>query len=146
MEAGLQSDLNGLIRKLQGIEAAVKKDIKGDLKEASSAIVAAIKERAPIGTRKHGRKGVVYLPGNLRKSIQVLPLRRTKNAVIIGPRARGGTPDGFYARFLEFGTQKMTARPFIEPAVDASLPIAQKFALELLRRRVERYAQQNAVQ
>lgn len=146
MEAGLQSDLNGLIRKLQGIEAAIKKDIKGDLKEASTIIISAIKGRAPMGTRRHGRKGVVYLPGNLRKSIQALPLRRTKNAVIIGPRARGGTPDGFYARFLEFGTQKMTARPFIEPAVDASLPIAQKFALELLRRRVERYAQQNAVQ
>ena len=77
MEAGLQSDLNGLIRKLQGIEAAVKKDIKGDLKEASSVIVSAIKERAPMGTRRLGRKGVVYLPGNLRKSIQTLPLRRT---------------------------------------------------------------------
>ena len=146
MEAGLQSDLNGLIRKLQGIEAAVKKDIKGDLKEASTIIVTAIKVRAPIGSKAHKRKGVVYLPGNLRKSIQVLPLRRTKNAVVVGPRARGGTPDGFYARFLEFGTSKMTARPFVEPAVNESLPIAQSFALELLKRRVERYAQQNAVQ
>jgi HK97 gp10 family phage protein len=130
MEAGLQSDLNGLIRKLQGIEAAVKKDIKGDLKEASTIIVSAIKGRAPIGTRPHGRKGTVYLPGNLRKSVQALPLRRTRNAVVVGPRARGGTPDGFYARFLEFGTRKMTARPFIEPAVNQSLPIAQSFALE----------------
>lgn len=145
MEAGLQNDLNGLIRKLRGIEGVVTKDVKDDLRQAGSVIVSAIQGRAPIGTRSRTRKGVVFKPGNLRKSIRVLPLRRTKNAVVLGPISRGRAPDGFYARFLEFGTKNMAAQPFIAPAVDASLPQAQRFALELLKRRVEKYAQQNSV-
>jgi HK97 gp10 family phage protein len=141
----INSDLNALIKKLQRIEAAMQKDIKGDLKKAGQIIVKAIRDNAPLGSRIHKRKDIVYRPGNLRKSIQTLPLRRTRNAVIIGPRAKGGLPDGYYARFLEFGTAKMSARPFIDPAVNASLPAAEKFALELLKRRIETYEKQNAV-
>lgn len=140
-----QAEINEIIRKLQRIEPAIRKDIKSDLKLAAAPIISAIKAKAPVGKRIHKRGSIVYKPGNLRKSIQTLPLRRTKNAVIIGPRARGGTPDGYYARFLEFGTVKMVAKPFIEPAVNVSLPGAERFALELLKRRVERYANQNSV-
>jgi HK97 gp10 family phage protein len=140
-----QQELNDLIMKLRRIEGVVTKDVKNDLKEAAAPIISSIKGRAPVGTRNHTRKGIVYKPGNLRKSIQALPLRRTKNSVIIGPRARGGSPDGYYAPFLEFGTQFMSAKPFIGPAVDASFPIAERFALELIKRRVDSYANKNAV-
>ena len=140
-----KQEINEIIKKLQRIEPAIRKDIKSDLREAAAPIIAAIKGRAPVGNKIHKRGSVVYRPGNLRKSIQVLPLRRTRNAVLVGPRARGGTPDGYYARFLEFGTVKMAARPFIDPAVEVSFPIAERFILELLKRRVERYENQNAV-
>lgn len=140
-----QAEINEIIRKLQRIEPAIRKDIKSDLRLPAAQIIAAIKGRAPVGKKTHKRGSIVYKPGNLRRSIQILPLRRTKNAVIVGPKARGKTPDGFYARFLEFGTVKMAAQPFIEPAVNSSLPGAERFALELLKRRVERYANQNSV-
>jgi hypothetical protein len=39
----------------------------------------------------------------------------------------------------------MSAKPFIGPAVDASFPIAERFALELIKRRVDSYANKNAV-
>ena len=140
-----QQEINELIKKLQRIEPSIRKDIKRDLREAAAPIIAAIRGRAPISDRAHRRGSIVYRPGNVRRSIQVLPLRRTRNAVLVGPRARGGTPDGYYARFLEFGTVKMSARPFIDPAVQASFPIAERFILELLKRRISRYENQNAV-
>lgn len=140
-----QAEINEAITKLRRIEPAITRQIKSDLREAAGPIVASIKGRAPISGRPHKNGSVTYQPGNLRKSIQVLPFRRTRNAVIVGPRARGGSPDGFYAKFLEFGTRKMAAKPFVDPAVQSSLPIAERFALELLKRRLDDYANKNSV-
>jgi HK97 gp10 family phage protein len=140
-----QEELNTLIRKLRKIEPTVTRQIKGDLRQAAQPIIVAIKAKAPVGTRTHKRGAIVYKPGNLRKSIKVLPLRRTRNAVIVGPQARGGTPDGYYARFIEFGTRKLSARPFVDPAVQVSFPTAEIIALELLKNRIEAYEKQNAV-
>lgn len=150
MPTGIQHETNDLIRKLQRIEGVITKDTTGIFKDASRIIISAIKGRAPMSDRAHKRYSngnvvATYKPGNLRRSIQVLPLRRVKRAVVIGPRARGGTPDGYYARFLEFGTVKMSKIPFVGPAVEASYGIAQKFTLELLKRRIEKYAEQNGV-
>ena len=33
---------------------------------------------------------------------------------------QGGKNDGFYGRFIELGTSKMTAKPFLRPALESS--------------------------
>lgn len=141
MEAGLQADINATIRKLYRIEPHVRKYIKQDLGEASSILVSAIKGRTPVGTKAHKNRR----PGNLRRSIVRLPLRRAKSAVLVGPKTGRGNIDGFYAKFLEFGTKYIRPRKFIEQAEAVAGPIAQRFALKLLERRLESYKKANSV-
>lgn len=145
MDLEIQKGINTAIKKLQGIDPYLKRS--GHTKTfgvAAKPLIAAIKAAAPVSSKAHSRYSAgkvvaTYKPGNLRRSIQRLPLRRAKSAIYIGPRARGGNPDGYYAPFLEYGTQNMSARPFIGPAAKAALPGAARTALELLKRRIETY-------
>ena len=150
IDARIQAELNTVIAKLDRLGREVQTNVKGDLREAATIIVSSIKGAAPVGTAPHSRYSggkvvATYKPGNWRRSIQVLPLRRAKKAVLVGPKSRGGSVDGFYARFLEFGTKNIKALHFIEKASAASGEIAQRIALQLIKRRVEAYGQKNAV-
>lgn len=92
----------------------------------------AIKERAPVGRHRltTNAKGKVLAPtktgkirrgGSLKRSVTIRYLKRSRRdqaVFTVGPRI-------FYAKFLEFGTPKMAARPFIRPAYDNSREAAQ---------------------
>ncbi len=145
MDLEIQKGINTAIKKLQGIDPYLKRSIGADLGVAAKPLIAAIKAAAPVSSKAHSRYSAgkvvaTYKPGNLRRSIQRLPLRRAKSAIYIGPRSRGENPDGYYAPFLEYGTQNMSARPFIGPAAKAVLPAVGRTALELLKKRIETYA------
>ncbi len=81
--------------------------------------------RAPKGS---GNVIAEYTPGNLGRSMKVLPLRRAKRAVIVGPKKvrnsrgifSGRRADGYYAHMVEFGTTHSASHPFVEPAWQAS--------------------------
>jgi len=79
-----------------------------------------------------GKIVAIYLPGNLRRSIKVLPLRRTE-AVFVGPKLAKGSSskgffasnsrvDGWYAHFMEYGTsrQKGGGKHFMRRGFDSS--------------------------
>lgn len=61
--------------------------------------------------------------GTLKKSIGITK-RKSKNKSIVSfsvsPR-KGGKNDGFYGIFIELGTSKMVAKPFLRPAADNTL-------------------------
>lgn len=109
--------------------------------------------RAPVLQQPDPRRR----PGTVRRNIRARPVRATPGntaTVIVGVRrisgkalvafktaqfARGrrgrgadNPNDPFYWRFLEFGTSKMAARPFMRPAFAAR----RGEALDLFRRRL----------
>ncbi len=163
MNAELQSELNTLIRKLDGLSDATKRDRDRVLTEAAGPLRSAIAGRAPQSDRPHSRystpkisgklrapkgSGVIkatYQPGNLRKSVQTLRFRRSK-AVFIGPKVRrsaGQMPDGYYAHMVNFGTVKQTAQRFVQAGVAAAGDTSLRLAAELMKRRIEAFASQN---
>lgn len=95
---------------------------------ASANIVkkAAIRN-APISDGPHQlgvQKDQIAQPGNLRKNIitrRLPPGERnaTEEYIVTVRHGSGKVPkDAFYGKFVEFGTAKMPARPFLRPAMD----------------------------
>lgn len=63
--------------------------------------------------------------GELKKSISITP---ENEKVVVH------TGDAFYAHFLEFGTTKMSAKPFMEPAFNAKKEEIQEAMAEVIKR------------
>jgi HK97 gp10 family phage protein len=142
MNAETQAELNSTIKRVRGLYPAVQRGVKQDLNEAAQVLVSAVKGRTPISGAAHRSGGKIVQPGNLQRSIRRLPLRRTRNAAIVGPNL-GRTPDGFYAAFVEKGTKFQKAQRFIEQAANAAGPAAQSIAIKLIIRRVNDYEAAN---
>jgi HK97 gp10 family phage protein len=108
--------------------AEIDKIRRSSLRKIGSAVARDAKSLCPVGIElKFGNK--VWKerePGTLRASIRYKLVKKgTGVQVIAGSRSwlkvRGGKKymgrDPFYARFVEFGTAKMMARPYLRPAM-----------------------------
>lgn len=132
---------DGLIVKLDGVEdlkralseAAAdirKKAVRGALREAGKVIQGAARATAPVllvatPTRKPGtvRRNIVVRAskfarqaGNEGVYINVRGIRGRARVARLGRAGANNPNDPFYWRFLELGTKKMAARPFLQPA------------------------------
>jgi HK97 gp10 family phage protein len=89
------------------------------LREAGEVVKEAIKQEAPERT------------GTLKKSIETSKVK-TKDGikhVEVGPGK-----DGWYGKFVEFGTVKMKAQPFMAPGYEKSKDKAMEKIAEELRK------------
>jgi len=111
------SGMSELLNRLQAVGGNVKQAEEKALKKGAEVIRQAISDSAPTGTKnpqtwqyKAGKKyAVEHLKDNIILSkILGSGVRRYIN---VGPEGHF-----FYARFFEFGTVKMSAKPFMEPA------------------------------
>ncbi|MBL4730786.1 MAG: HK97 gp10 family phage protein [Sulfurimonas sp.] len=98
-----------LLKNLETIPDKVQKRILvGAVRAGAKPIATEAKNLVPKDT------------GNLKKSIGVTKLKvRKKNLVFfqVSPRSYG-KHDGYYGLFLELGTSKMIAHPFMRPAFE----------------------------
>lgn len=143
-------------RALDGLKVALKKKILlGALKEAGKVIQAEARRQTPVLRQvvKNRRPGTVKRAisvrvskvsrreGNVGAFINVRPAEsgyrskriqgkytrvRNKKKITAGANSRN---DPYYWRWLEFGTKKMAARPFLRPAankLDEALSVFEK--------------------
>lgn len=79
--------------------AAVEANARTGVKKHAEKIASDARSRAPVAT------------GYLRSSIKAESLETGKSAqIVVGAE---------YGRFVEYGTYKMAARPFLTPALEA---------------------------
>jgi hypothetical protein len=158
--------------KVEGIEELVAKLTKiGDPKKTRSTllkllrkqarpIVQAARQEAPVGDKEHKRylNGQVvasYKPGNLAKSIQVIPGKkgsaRVNPIVYIGPRAgKKSTYDGYYGHIVHYDNARSKARvvvpgnPFMDRAWKAvgnsSTEATRQQVAKVIQKEIDRYS------
>lgn len=97
--------------------------LENALMEGAEIVRSAIAAQAPVRT------------GQLRDSIEISKKGREKYSVRIGPSGQG-----FYGRYLEYGTSKMAARPFVRPAFDGSRGAAEKAISDAIWSKVQEVA------
>lgn len=126
-----------LLRKLKVLPDAARAEIRIELGKVADDIVAMMQSLAP------------EVSGDLRKSIGwTWGDRVPKGAMAIATAGKGdlaitifaGDEKAYYARWVEFGTVKMSARPYFYVAWRAGKRAARKQLREASRRAARRVA------
>ena len=98
----------GLINALRRLPLNLQRNVmSGAVRAGATTISDSAKTCVPVDT------------GTLQKSIGVTK-RKSSQGVYkfsVSPR-KGGKNSGWYGHFVEFGTSKMSARPFMRPAYE----------------------------
>ena len=111
--------LNDLLKNFQNIKEAVPVAV-------ASAMGVVTQEIAQEAQQNHYFQNQT---GNLEASIQALPVIE-KNGEIIG-QVKAGME---YAQYVEFGTSKISAKPFLTPAIESN----QKNVIDTVVAAIER--------
>lgn len=95
--------------------------INDHTKEVLSEVDRLISERlitAALMVERSAKKMVPVVTGTLRRSITHEP-KKPKRKVVVGSNVE-------YAPFVEMGTSKMSARPYLRPALHANMEKIRK--------------------
>lgn len=135
MADGITVKLEGVDELKKALENASKqirtKAVRAALRKAGQVISRQAKQSAPVlqvptKTRKTGtvKKAIVVRGSKYARQngdegvfVSVRPLRGARQKKL-GKAGAKNTNDPYYWRFLEFGTRKMQARPFLRKAAD----------------------------
>jgi len=103
-------DIDSLLRTLKEFPRNIQKNVMiGATRAASNVVRDRARELVPRDT------------GNLGKSIVSIQRRAEQGQVKFSVTpSRGGKNSGWYAHFIEFGTSKISAKPFMRPAFEQS--------------------------
>ncbi|WP_443090318.1 HK97-gp10 family putative phage morphogenesis protein [Basfia succiniciproducens] len=139
--------MNSLERKVKN-RIAVKAMRKGGaiIREQARANAPTLKRQVPHRKRGTLRKAIssstkMDKNGTVRTTIFVRQLKTKKIIEFKGTNGKSGAynpNDPFYWRFVEFGTSKMPAQPFLRPAFSSKKEQAAREIITTLRDEINR--------
>ena len=141
--------LDNLKRKLAEVPKAMRKRVLRNALAAGAREVRDVAKRnAPVLTLGTSLNAPYRKPGTVKQAIRVRTSKADRRAGDVGvfvnvrpakagQRGAKNPNDPFYWRFLEFGTRKMPARPFLQRATSA-LPKA----LTIFQERIAKWIQE----
>ena len=118
--------------------ANIRQITSGSTRSTGALAKAVVSTRGRIAAGQKGERQIVWL-GKIKK--QYVQNRRNTASGKAGKSYLVDSPQ-FYGRFLEYGTAKMKARPWLRPAFDSKREQAVRVFEADLIARVEKIAQQ----
>lgn len=111
-----------LQRKFANLSGKMQRAVVRDsLRSAARVVEKSARQRVPVDT------------GRLKKAItQNVTVKSTTGEALVGYRR-----EVFYGRFVELGTSKMAAQPFLRPALDENQEEIRQTFLSALNRTIE---------
>lgn len=111
-----------ILNKLQQMGANVGRLENKALKNAAEPVLEDAKENVPVRT------------GKLKKGLKITNVKKKEGMkyILVGVD-RGDNSEVFYGKFIEFGTSKMPARPFLQPAYEKNKNTIRKAIAETLK-------------
>lgn len=162
----LDAEVQVLVRRIERVrDAVLRKEFSDALDKAAEVVVESARSyvddadevvkrysTAKLSSSKRAPKGrgkvvAQYHPGNLRRSIQVLPKYSKGLRRVIGPRRfrgsasgefKGRRVDGYYAHMVHDGTAEIQANPFMEKAARQTAPIVKPALVATAKSVIER--------
>ncbi len=137
-------DFSGLLDLSKEMELLSKAENSKVLREATRAGAEVIRDEVEQNAPER--------TGKLKRNIVVASERSMPGTAVAGIRIRGTNARGtnsdtstktgdknnaFYWRFIELGTSKMVAHPFVRPAFDAREAEATQVAIERLNQAID---------
>lgn len=165
--ADWQRQVDAAVKTLERLAYNFEREQRNILEYAAKPMVDAMQAGAPMGSEVHyryprsrgarARRGegsavAKYYPGNLRRAFRVLDLKRTSDVIVGAKLAKSGAKgtfgkgrfDAYYLHWVEFGTRKMAARPFVRPAIIKASPAVIKRVQMGCNWFAQKFARQNA--
>lgn len=128
----VEFDLSKLTAKLDGLTKAAEDAARPAAQAGAEVFYNEVKQRVPVSAAPHKSGKKTYSPGTLRKAIyQAFADKESGDGKAVY-RISWNKTHAFYGRFVEFGTSKMAAKPFLRPAYDAARQKALKAAEDRL--------------
>ena len=115
-------DFSKLSAKLDSITKAAEKAVRPAAQAGAQVFYDAVREHVPVSAKPHSTKGKrqTYNPGTLRAAVYQAYAQKDSGEGKASYRISWNKTHAFYGRFVEFGTSKMAAQPFLRPAYDAA--------------------------
>ena len=115
-------DFSKIAAKLDNITKAAKDGARPAAQAGAQVFYEEVKQRVPVSAKAHSTKGKkqTFTPGTLRKAIYQAFADKESGDGKASYRISWNKSHAFYGRFVEFGTSRMAAKPFLRPAYDAA--------------------------
>lgn len=98
-----------LRRKLKRIDPGMRQEIPDVIGETLDLLISSMRAAVPVSATPKGRAHL--------RDLLTAKIARTELSGRAGLLGRNAERAGYYWRFVEFGTVKMPARPFVRPAI-----------------------------
>ena len=113
-------DFSGVAAQLDKITKAAQAATRPVAQAGAQVFYEEVRARVPMSAKPHKSGTKFYTPGNLRRAIYQAYAQDESSAEASYYRVSWNKSNAFYGQFLEFGTAKMAAQPFLRPAYDAA--------------------------
>jgi len=127
-----------LAAKLDNITQAAEKAVRPAAQSGAQVFYDEVKQRVPMSAKPHKSGKKTYNPGTLRRAVYQAFAERESGDGRAMYRVSWNKTHAFYGRFVEFGTSKMAAKPFLRPAYDAARARALKAVQERMAAEVKK--------